>query len=63
MQVFQHVLQIVQIYHAEDDELQEGEVENVLVLQGAPEADSDSDRSEEIENSDSDSAADSSIDQ
>ena len=47
-----------QIYHDEDDELPENEVENVLALQGASEADLDSDGSSDQDNSDSDLSSD-----
>ena len=46
----------VQIFHDEDDELQEAEVENVLALQGADEDDTDSDGSDVVDRSDSDAS-------
>lgn len=48
----------LQIYHDEDDELPETEVENVLALQGASEADLNSDSSSNEDNGDSDLSAD-----
>lgn len=47
-----------QIFHDEDDELQEAEVENVLALQGADEDDTDSDGSDALDKSDSDASSD-----
>lgn len=55
---FIEVLSSVQIFHDEDDELPEAEVENVLALQGADEDDTDSDGSDALDRSDSDASSD-----
>ena len=47
-----------QIFHDEDNGLQEAEVENVLALQGANEDDLDSDGSDDLGKSDSDTSGD-----
>lgn len=45
------------IFHDEDNELQEAEVENVLALQGADEGDTESDGSDDLDKSDTESSA------
>lgn len=47
----------MQIFHDEDNELQEAEVENVLALQGADEGDTESDGSDDLDKSDTESSA------